>query len=74
MAHSHNHLIRVALSHIKGFNMTSAQTKPVQLRLKPELHQWVQVEATKLERSANWLINKVLADAKAQREGRGAPQ
>jgi len=45
--------------------------KPVQLRLRPELHEWVRVEAAKIERSANWLINKVLAEAKQQHEGRG---
>lgn len=40
--------------------------KPVQLRLKPELHEWVHAQAQAQERSANWIINKVLEDACAR--------
>lgn len=43
--------------------------KPVQLRLKPDLHEWVHKQAMAQERSANWIINKLLEDAKAQAEG-----
>lgn len=46
--------------------------KPVQLRLKPELHEWVHTLAQAQERSANWMINKMLEDARirsAQHQG-----
>ncbi len=38
--------------------------KPVQLRLKAELHEWVHAEAKAQERSANWIINKLLDEAR----------
>lgn len=40
--------------------------KPVQVRLKPELHEWVHAQAAAQERSANWVINKVLEDARSK--------
>ena len=40
--------------------------KPVQVRLKPELHEWVHSQAQDQERSANWVINKVLEEARAK--------
>ncbi|MBO1007090.1 MULTISPECIES: hypothetical protein [Acidovorax] len=40
--------------------------KPVQVRLKPELHEWVHSQAAGQERSANWVINKVLEEARAK--------
>lgn len=40
--------------------------RPVQVRLKPELHQWVHQQAKTQERSANWIINKVLEQASAR--------
>lgn len=39
--------------------------KPVQVRLKPEIHAWIHSQAKEQERSANWIINKVLGDAAA---------
>jgi len=38
-------------------------SRPVQVRLKPELHAWIHARAAEEERSANWIINKVLEDA-----------
>ena len=40
--------------------------KPVQLRLKAELHEWVHEQAKAQERSANWIINKLLEDAQSR--------
>ena len=40
--------------------------KPVQVRLKPELHAWIHAQAQAQERSANWIINKVLEEASIQ--------
>ena len=37
--------------------------KPMQLRLKPELHTWVHAQAQAQERSANWIIGKLLEEA-----------
>jgi predicted HicB family RNase H-like nuclease len=39
-------------------------TKPVQLRLRMELHAWIHEQARAQERSANWIINKMLDDAR----------
>ena len=44
----------------------SYSIKPVQVRLKPEIHEWVHQEAKAQDRSANWIINKVLETAKTQ--------
>lgn len=40
--------------------------KPVQVRLKYELHEWVHQVAQTQERSANWVINKLLEEAHAK--------
>lgn len=40
--------------------------KPVQVRLKPELHEWIHSQAAAQERSANWVINKVIEDARSK--------
>lgn len=50
--------------------------KPVQLRMKPELHGWVHAQAQAQERSANWIINKLLeeAHARAKQQPQGAQQ
>ena len=42
--------------------------KPVQARLKPELHAWLHEEAAKQERSANWILNKLVEEAKSRKE------
>lgn len=39
--------------------------KPVQVRLKPELHEWLHDQAQAQERSANWVINKLIEEARA---------
>lgn len=58
----------MALSHTRKDEMNTKHTtylpKPVQLRLKPELHEWVHEQARAQERSANWIINMVLGDAR----------
>lgn len=48
--------------------------KPVQVRLKPELHEWVHQQAVAQERSGNWVINRVieLAREKAEQQAQGA--
>ena len=40
----------------------------VQLRLPVEVHQWLKAEGLRQERSVNWLITKLLAEAKAKSE------
>lgn len=42
--------------------------KPVQARLKPELHAWLHQTAAEQERSANWMLNKVVEEAKKRKE------
>jgi predicted HicB family RNase H-like nuclease len=41
-------------------------TKPVQVRMKAETHRWIHEQARSQERSANWIINRVLDEARAQ--------
>lgn len=55
---------------------TTYHPKPVQLRLKPELHAWVHAEAERQERSANWIVNKLLevACANSQQQTQGETQ
>lgn len=48
---------------------TDYMAKPVQLRLKAELHAWVHEQAKAQERSANWIINKLLDDARQRTQG-----
>jgi predicted HicB family RNase H-like nuclease len=38
----------------------------VQLRLPVDVHQWLKAEGQRQDRSVNWLIAKVLAEAKAK--------
>ena len=45
--------------------------KPVQLRIKPELHAWIHAQAKAQERSANWIINKLIEEACTQRQAQG---
>lgn len=37
----------------------------IQLRTSPDNRAWLKDKAQKQDRSVNWLINKILADAKA---------
>lgn len=48
--------------------------KPVQARLKPELHAWLHQMAAEQERSANWILNKVIEEAKKRSEAQHAAQ
>jgi len=50
--------------------------KAVQVRLKQELHAWVHLQAQTQDRSANWIINKVLEEAcaRTQQQTAGAQQ
>ncbi|WP_086922269.1 hypothetical protein [Variovorax sp. JS1663] len=40
--------------------------KPVQVRMKAETHRWIHEQAKAQERSANWIINRVLEQARLQ--------
>ncbi|MBS0343414.1 MAG: hypothetical protein JSS56_23155 [Proteobacteria bacterium] len=40
--------------------------KPVQVRMKAETHRWIHEQAQAQERSANWIINRVLEQARAE--------
>ena len=42
------------------------RTKPVQVRMKSETHAWIHARAVELDRSANWIINKILEEARSQ--------
>ncbi|MBL5979724.1 hypothetical protein JAO85_20815 [Comamonas sp. NyZ500] len=48
--------------------------KPVQVRLKPELHAWLHQAAVDQERSANWIVNKVVQEAKERSEAQHEKQ
>lgn len=43
------------------------ETVGVSYRLPRSLRDWLNVEAEKQERSANWLVNKLIAQAKERR-------
>ena len=42
--------------------------KPVQVRMKAETHRWIHEQAQAQERSANWIINRVLEQARQQQQ------
>jgi predicted HicB family RNase H-like nuclease len=42
---------------------TKGLVKPVQIRLKEKVHQWVKQQSDEQDRSANWVINKILDEA-----------
>lgn len=44
---------------------TGKEAVPTQVRLAPEVHQWIKVESQRLDRSQNWLINNLLQQARA---------
>lgn len=57
----------MALSqYIMNTPSTPMHPKPVQVRMKAEMHQWIHAQAQAQERSANWIINRVLEQARAQ--------
>ena len=47
---------------------TGKETVPLQMRIPPDLHQWIKIESAKLERSQNWLLNNLLREAKQRAE------
>lgn len=53
----------------------SKETPPsttMQIRLKTPLHQWVRAEAERQERSANWVISKLVEAAAVKGSPGGA--
>jgi predicted HicB family RNase H-like nuclease len=54
----------MALSHHIMSIQNQPHPKPVQVRMKAETHQWIHEQARAQERSANWIINRVLDEAR----------
>lgn len=49
----------------------TAQIQPFGLRIQPDLMAWVRQKATEQERSANWVLTKIVEEArKRDEEGR----
>lgn len=40
--------------------------KPVMVRLAPDSYLWLQQQAAQQERSANWIMNKMVEEARAK--------
>ncbi|WP_157103483.1 MULTISPECIES: hypothetical protein [unclassified Variovorax] len=48
--------------------------KPFQVRMKAETHRWIHDQAKAQERSANWIINRVLEEARERQLAAQRPQ
>jgi len=46
-------------------------TKPIQVRVGPDIHQWLKEVAVREDRSVNYIINQVLVAARAKQETQG---
>lgn len=53
--------------------MKSAQAgEQLKVRLQTQVHEWIKAQAKEQDRSMNWLVNKLLAQAKESQEARHA--
>lgn len=55
-------------------NGKKVERQALQARLIVENHEWLKQEASRLERSANWLLNRIVTEAReaAQEKNRAA--
>ncbi|VTU34279.1 hypothetical protein RA8CHR_04941 [Variovorax sp. RA8] len=58
----------MALSHYLMSTPQPMHPKPVQVRMKAETHKWIHEQAHAQERSANWIINHILEQARASQK------
>lgn len=60
---NYSHNDTTAVSHHKGENVT-IQRKQFGARLLPENHAWLVAQAAQQERSINWVLDKLLTEAR----------
>lgn len=49
-------------------------TKPIQIRVGPDIHQWLKEVSAKEDRSVNYVITQMLIEARARRQPQGVQQ